>query len=111
MIDDYGLILNFRFNYLSYYKNNYNLFCIKKVFFDSDDLKNSGYNNDMKTVKLFEKKNFEILSELEKYFEDDDFLKLENLKKQFDTFLINVYDKYINQIYQEKKKNKNQIII
>ena len=60
----------------------------------------------MKTVKLYGKKNFEILSELEKFFEDDDYLKLENLKKQFDTFLINVYDKYINQIYQETNNKK-----
>ena len=93
---------------MSYYKNNNNSFFIKKVLFDSDELKNKGFNNnDMKTVKLFGKKNLEILSELEKYFEDDDFLKLENLKKQFDSFLVNIYDKYINQIYVEKK-NKNK---
>ena len=107
IIEDYGLILNLRFNYLSYNKNNYNLFSIKKVNFDTDYIKNNSFNNnDMKTVKLYGKKNFEILSELEKFFEDDDYLKLENLKKQFDTFLINVYDKYINQIYQETNNKK-----
>jgi hypothetical protein len=120
-IKDCGIITNFIFKYITDINVNYKIDknSIKISFFnggskddESDDEKqilnidNSDVNEEKnlieekikRKVKIICKGKNALLNEFEKSFENDDYLKKEKLKSYFNSYLINVYYKYINKI-------------
>ena len=112
--DNYGLITNINFKYITNININSKL--------DNNSIKNSMFSfadNEMKLFKqeIFKKKyiliedenindNIKIiwkeknvvLEEFEANFENDDYLKKEKLREVFDSFLVNTYYKYLKKI-------------
>ena len=108
-IDDYGLISNLNLKYITNInlktkKNN----CIKKSMFKYDEnedkdniLKNFNMmliNEKNKNSKIVYKVRNRLLDEFEKNFENDDYIKIDKLNSTFDSFIINVYYKYLKKI-------------
>ena len=106
-IDDYGLIYNLYFKYITNInlrtkKNN----SIKRSLFRYDETKENDnylnyynkiiiYNNNTKIV--YKGRNH-LIDELEKLVENDDYFKRDRIKSIFDFFLINIYYKYLKKI-------------
>jgi len=103
-----GLITNLNFNYitnidLNTRKDNcirYSLFNFaekelhnkdKFILIDED-------NNNKKDIKIIWKEKNKMLEEFENSFENDDYLKKDRLIYHFDSFIVNVYYKYLKKI-------------
>ena len=126
-IEDYGLIENLNFKYISnvsFLSKNEN--SIKKTMFNyakneikydkNNETSNPELNNIKKEKKGSTKINMTIdndfnndieiiwkernvlMDDFESNFEKDDFIKRDNLEQNFDFFLVNVYLKYIKKI-------------
>ena len=126
-IEDYGLIENLNFKYISnvsFLSKNEN--SIKKTMFNyaKNEIKydknnetsfselnsikkeNKGPTNINKTIDndvnndieiIWKERNI-LMDDLENDFENDDFIKRDKLEQNFDFFLVNVYLKYIKKI-------------
>ena len=113
-IEDCGLITNLYFKYLT----NINLFtkveknCIKNALFEclfpgeiNGEENKDNINNDKsliednnKVLKIIRREENKTLDELENNFENDDYIKKEKLIPCFDSFLVNVYYKYLRKL-------------
>ena len=120
-IEDYGLLPNINFKYISNInlkKNSSN--SIKRAIFrykenKNEEKKDNNINNkvimkedeDNKIkIKVMYKERNSLLDELENNFENDDFLKKEKLEYSFDFFLLNIYYKYFNKIISNESSQK-----
>ena len=113
-ISDYGLIINFNFNYITNIKAEYKENSIQNAMFiniinqikgrDEDEIS----INDMFTilkdgdeqdnVKLIQKQDNELIELFKDKFESDDYINIYKLENSFDFFLVNTYYKYLKQI-------------
>ena len=113
-IEDCGLITNLYFKYVT----NINLFskvdknCIKNALFEClfPGETNIGENKDNiindksliednnRIMKIIRREENKTLDELENNFENDDYIKKEKLLPYFDSFLVNVYYKYLRKL-------------
>ena len=108
-----GPITNFHFSYITNinYNNKKENNLIKNAMFSyldknkEDKEQKSEINgiliegaNTKDEIKIIWKDNSKILEEFENNFENDDFLKKDNIKSVIESFLINVYYKYIKKI-------------
>ena len=109
-IDDYGLITNFNFEYITNIKSDSRKNSIKyTMFYNIKNLKNGKLKekqeeNDIKSrqiKKLVLKRKNILLDILENKFESDDYLSCNKLNNSFNFFLINSYYKYYRQIALE----------
>jgi len=105
---EYGLITNLNFNYitnidLNSRKDN----CIRYSLFNfaEKELNNEDKyylidedNNNKKDIKIIWKEKNKMLEEFENSFENDDYLKKDRLIYYFDSFIVNVYYKYLKKI-------------
>jgi hypothetical protein len=103
-----GLITNLNFNYitnidLNSRKDN----CIRYSLFNfaEEELnkENKYYlidedNNNKKDIKIIWKEKNKMLEEFENSFENDDYLKKDRLIYYFDSFIVNIYYKYLKKI-------------
>jgi hypothetical protein len=103
-----GLITNLNFNYitnidLNLRKDN----CIRYSLFNfaEKELNNEDKyylidedNNNKKDIKIIWKEKSKMLEEFENFFENDDYLKKDRLIYHFDSFIVNVYYKYLKKI-------------
>jgi len=103
-----GLITNLNFNYISNIDLNsrkdncirYSLFNFAEKELNNEDkyyLINEDYHNK-KDVKIIWKEKNKMLEEFENSFENDDYLKKDRLIYHFDSFIVNVYYKYLKKI-------------
>ena len=103
-----GLITNLNFNYitnidLNLRKDNcigYSLFNFAEKELNNED---KYYlidedNNNKKDIKIIWKEKNKMLEEFENSFENDDYLKKDRLIYHFDSFIVNVYYKYLKKI-------------
>ena len=109
-----GLITNFHFNYITNIKcnekkennsiKNSMFWFIDKVKKDKEQKSENnemlieGENNNNDNIKIIWKEKSSMLEEFENYFENDDFLKKDNIKSVIESFLINAYYKYLKKI-------------
>jgi hypothetical protein len=103
-----GLITNLNFNYitnidLNSRKDN----CIRYSLFNfaEKELNNEDKyylidedNNNKKDIKIIWKEKSKMLEEFENSFENDDYLKKDRLIYHFDSFIVNIYYKYLKKI-------------
>ena len=125
--DNSGLITNLNFKYIT------NINIDSKI--DNNAIKNSMFSfadTEMKNFKhkIFESKDIliedenikdnlkiiwkeknKVLEELENNFENDDYLKKEKLREAFDSFLINTYYKYLQNILTESSSTYEKKIL
>ena len=113
-IDDYGLITNFNFKYISNIKSDSKKNSIQYTMFENVKNKNikikdftKGENDDYENeIKKLILKNKNILIDIYKNrFESDDFLNYNKLDSSFNFFLINSYYKYSRQIALENNNS------
>ena len=103
-----GLITNLNFNYITNIdlhsrKDNcirYSLFNFSEKELNNED---KYYlidedNNNKKDIKIIWKEKGKMLEEFENFFENDDYLKKDRLIYHFDSFIVNVYYKYLKKI-------------
>ena len=116
-INDYGLITNLNFNYLT----NINLDNKNKknpiqnsVFQQVDEIeKKDNYypekiytdDEDNPTIKLVWKYKNLIMKNIEEKFEQDDYLQLNKLQSIFNTSLIDIFYNYSKKIITSKENN------
>ena len=105
---DSGLITNLNFKYitnidLNTRKDN----CIRYSLFNfaEKELNNLDIyylideeSNNKKETKIIWKEKTKMLEEFENFFENDDYLKKDKLIYHFDSFIVNVYYKYLRKI-------------
>ena len=106
-IDDYGLITNFQFGYITNIQADTKKNSIKFTMFENiGNLKNrklkekkEGDNKKNEPDKKLVLKRKAVLFDIfEDKFETDDYLNFNNLNNAFNFFLINSYYKYYRQI-------------
>ena len=106
-IDDYGLITNFKFGYITHIQADTKKNSIKFTMFENiGNLKNRKLKEKKEEVdkknepnkKLVLKRKDLLLDIFEDKFEADDYLNFNNLNNAFNFFLINSYYKYYRQI-------------
>ena len=108
--NEYGLITNFNFGYITNIKADLRKNSIKYTIFENiknaknrklkEEKKENDLNNEQNT-KLILKKKYFLLSIFEYNFETDDYLNYNKLNNAFNFFLINSYYKYSRQISLE----------
>ena len=120
-IDNYGLITNFNFKYItninvnikkenSSIKNSMFSFIEKEGNNDENDF---SYNineilldkNNKDNIKMIWKEKNKIFEEFENNFENDDYLKKDKISSAFNSYLINAYYKYIKKIITVKNSS------
>ena len=125
-ISDFGLESNFYFNYITNVCLNSKFNKINSIqssivcdveeekktnnkqicLIESDDSdKNDEQNINQDDVIIIWKKKDTLIEEIENNFVNDNDLKLENLRKAFNYFLVNVYYKYIKFILTDNNHN------
>jgi hypothetical protein len=126
-IEDYGLIENLNFKYISnvsfqsknensikktmfnyakneikYDKNNESLYPdlnnIKKNNKGQPNINKALDNDVINDIEIIWKERNNLMDDFEVNFENDDFIKRDKLEQNFDYFLVNVYLKYIKKI-------------
>ena len=113
-VENCGLITNFQFKYITNinFNNKKEKSCIKNSMFtflekEKDDISNNQNNNKEIYIKgdnkkdnnqIIWKERNKILDEFENNFENDDYLKKDKIISAFDSYITNVYYKYINKI-------------
>ena len=109
-IDDYGLITNFNFKYITNIKLDSRENIIKYTMFENiknkqkkekENLREESKKGEMKIKKLVWKRKSVLINFFKKEFESDDFLNYNKLDSAFNFFLINSYYKYYKQIVAE----------
>ena len=109
-IDDYGLITNLNFKYITNIKNNSKKNSVKYTIFQNvknkQKKKNKNLNDEInkeeiENKKLVLKRKSVLTDNFKKNFESDDFLNYNKLDSAFSFFLINSYYKYFRQIALE----------
>ena len=115
IIEDCGLITNFYFKYITNINLNLKseLNPIKSSLFDCvmpavneeeselyENINNDNQliDNSNRNLYIVRREENTILEEFEKNIENDDYLKKEKLIACFDSFLVNVYYKYLNKL-------------
>ena len=106
-----GLITNLNFNYitnidLNSRKDNcirYSLFNFAEKELNNENKyylidEDNNNNNNKKDIKIIWKEKNKMLEEFENSFENDDYLKKDRLIYYFDSFIVNVYYKYLKKI-------------
>ena len=112
-IEDCGLITNFNFKYitnidLNSRKDNsirYSLFNFAEKESKEENKYYTIEENNKNNVKIIWKEKNKMLDEFENSFENDDYLKKEKLITYFDSFIINVYYKYLKKIISVEEFN------
>ena len=104
-INDYGLITNFNFAYITNKESNSKKNSIQYAMFENiknkqqnNILEEENENDDIKIKKLVLKRKNILIELLKNRFESDDFLNYNKLENVFNFFLINSYYKYSRQI-------------
>ena len=106
-IDDYGLITNFDFKYVTNIKADSKEYSIKYTMFENiikdkkQNLKDEKDIKNEKSKKLVLKGKNILLDSFGYNFEEDDYLNFSKLNIAFNFFLINSYYKYSRQIALE----------
>ena len=108
LVDDYGLITNLNFNYITNInlnKNKQNKNYIQSAIFKrvEEMMKNKMDENlNINDIKIvFKNKNI-IMKIIEEKFEQDDYLNLKKLESAFNDILINSFYNYIKRILANK---------
>ena len=110
-INDYGLITNFNFKYISNIKVDSKKNSIQYTMFENiknknmknkDSTKGENDEDDAKIRKLILKRKNILMNIFKNRIESDDFLNYNKLDSAFNFFLINSYYKYLRQIACEK---------
>ena len=120
-IQDFGLIMNLNFKYLSNInlenkENSIQNTLFKNVFEKMEETvnKNDSFSDaflskeDKQNVKLVLKCKNDFVELFKNNFESDDYLNLKKLESSFNFFLINSYYKYLKQISEESKTNNQK---
>ena len=106
-IDDYGLITNFNFKYITNIKSDSRENIIKYTMFENiknkqkkeqENLREESKKEEMEVKKLVLKRKNILIDIFRNNFESDDFLNYNKLENVFNFFLINSYYKYSRQI-------------
>ena len=118
MVTDYGFITNLNFNYLSIFnfqsKEKMNSIqngifrVIKKNGIKLNDLGDellvNKLNHEPENIKFVYKNKSLIMKKIEEKFEQDDYLQINKLESNFNSFLINTCFNYLKRIEIEKKR-------
>ena len=122
MVTDYGFVSNLNFNYLSIFnfqskekmnsiQNGIYRFIKKKgIKFNDlgDELIVNKLNNEPENIKFVYKNKSLIMKKIEEKFEQDDYLQINKLESNFNSFLINTCSNYLKRIETEKKESENK---
>ena len=109
LIDDYGLITNLNFNYITNINIDKKNYIKKAIFKKVEEMKKSQISNNKENRNLnidnikiiFKNKNI-IMKKIEEKFEQDDYLNLNKLDSYFNTTLINSFYNYTKRIISNK---------
>jgi hypothetical protein len=109
LVEDYGLITNLNFNYMTNINLGENNYVQKAIFKKVEEMKKKQFkegrgNKDLNidNIKIvFKNKNI-IMKKIEEKFEQDDYLNLNKLDSYFNNTLINSYYNYMKRIITDK---------
>ena len=109
LINDYGLITNLNFNYITNINIDKKNYIKKAIFKKVEEMKKSQISNNKENRNLnidnikivFKNKNI-IMKKIEEKFEQDDYLNLNKLDSYFNTTLINSFYNYTKRIISNK---------
>ena len=109
LIDDYGLITNLNFNYITNINIDKKNYIKNAIFKKVEEMQKSQISNktenrnlNIDNIKIvFKNKNI-IMKKLEEKFEQDDYLNLGKLDSYFNTTLINSFYNYTKRILTDK---------
>ena len=111
LINDYGLITNLNFNYITNINIDKKNYIKKAIFKKVEEMKKSQISNNnnkenrnlnIDNIKIvFKNKNI-IMKKIEEKFEQDDYLNLNKLDSYFNTTLINSFYNYTKRIISNK---------
>ena len=109
MVNDYGLIINLNFNYITTINLNNKGNSIQKNIFRLIQQKGDKFNyleEDLKInnniIKFVYKKKSQIIEKIEENFEQDDYLQLKKYEFYFNSFLVDVFYNYVTKIESKK---------
>ena len=109
LIDDYGLITNLNFNYITNINIDKKNYIKNAIFKKVEEMQKSQISNktenrnlNIDNIKIvFKNKNI-IMKKLEEKFEQDDYLNLSKLDSYFNNTLINSFYNYTKRILIDK---------
>ena len=73
-----------------------------------DELIVNKLNHEPENIKFVYKNKSLIMKKIEEKFEQDDYLQINKLESNFNSFLINTCSNYLKRIETEKKESENK---